>query len=213
MALKLIIFDLDGTLIDSLKDITNAVNHATRPYGIAEKSVREMGDLLGTGISILIDRVLGDRRDELKEDVLNRVMDYYSAHLVEYTTIYPGVGDLLEKLVGYKKAVVTNKREQFAKTMLKELGLVYYFDSILGSDSVGAKKPSPLPLLHLLDLFKLDPSEAVMVGDSEIDIAAGQGAGVKTVGVTYGYRERESLEGADFIIDDIRDLPEVIENI
>ena len=211
MSIKLIIFDLDGTLIDSLKDITIAVNYATRPYGIAEKSISEMGDLLGTGISILIDRVLGDRRDELKEDVLKRFMDYYSAHLVEHTTIYPGVVDLLENLAGYKRAVVTNKREQFAKTMLNELGLGSYFDSILGSDSVGAKKPSPVPLLHLLDLYKLDPSEAVMVGDSEIDIAAGKGAGVRTVGVTYGYREREALEGADFIIDDIRDLLGVID--
>ena len=213
MALKLIIFDLDGTLIDSLEDITRAVNHATRPYGIAEKSIAEMGDLLGTGISILIDRVLGDRRNELKEVVLERFMDYYSGHLVERTTVYPGVKDLLENLDRYKKAVVTNKREQFAKTMLNELGIACYFDSILGSDSVGAKKPSPVPLLHLLDLFKLDPSEAVMVGDSEIDIAAGKGAGVKTVGVTYGYRQRGALIDADFIIDDIRDLPEVINNV
>ena len=213
MSIKLVIFDLDGTLIDSLKDITIAVNHATRPYGIAEKSVREMGDLLGTGISILIDRVLADRRDELKDDVLERFMTYYSAHLVEHTTVYPDVIDVLIKLDRYKKAVVTNKREQFAKTMLNELGLGSYFDSILGSDSVGAKKPSPVPLLHLLELYKLDPSEAVMVGDSEIDIAAGKGAGVKTVGVTYGYRQRGALIDADFIIDDIRDLPGVIKNI
>ena len=151
MTIKLIIFDLDGTHIDSLKDITIAVNYATRPYGIAEKSISEMGDLLGTGISILIDRVLADRRDELKEVVLERFMDYYSGHLVECTTVYPGVKDLLGNLDRYKKAVVTNKREQFAKTMLNELGLGSYFDSILGSDSVGAKKPSPVPLLHLLE--------------------------------------------------------------
>ena len=211
MSIKLVIFDLDGTLIDSLKDITIAVNHATRPYGIAEKSVREMGDLLGTGISILIDRVLADRRDELKDDVLERFMTYYSAHLVEHTTVYPDVIDVLIKLDRYKKAVVTNKREQFAKTMLNELGIARYFDSILGSDSVGEKKPSPVPLLHLLDLYKLDSSEAVMVGDSEIDIAAGKGAGVKTVGVTYGYRQRGALIDADFIIDDIRSLPGVID--
>lgn len=213
MSIKLVIFDLDGTLIDSLEDITRAVNHATRPYGIAEKSIAEMGDLLGTGISILIDRVLADRRDELKEDVLKRFMDYYSDHLVEYTTVYSGVKDVLENLVGNKRAVVTNKREQFAKTMLTELGIGSYFDSILGSDSVSEKKPSPVPLLHLLDLYKIDPSEAVMVGDSEIDIAAGKGAGVRTVGVTYGYREREALEGADFIIDDILELTELIKEI
>lgn len=213
MFIKLVIFDLDGTLIDSLEDITRAVNHATGPYGIAEKSIAEMGDLLGTGISILIDRVLADRKDELKDDVMNRFMDYYSAHLVDHTTIYPGVEDVLDNLAGYKRAVVTNKRERFAKTMLNELGLGSYFDSILGSDSVGAKKPSPVPLLHLLDLYKLDPSEAVMVGDSEIDIAAGKGAEVRTVGVTYGYREREALEGADFIIDDILELTELIKEI
>lgn len=213
MSIKLIIFDLDGTLIDSLKDITSAVNHATRPYGIPEKSVPETGELLGTGISILIDRVLADRRDELKDDVMKGFMDYYSKHLIEYTTVYPGVKDVLENLVDYKRAVVTNKREQFAKTMLNELGIGSYFDLVLGSDSVAEKKPSPVPLLHLLDLYNLSASEAVMVGDSEIDIAAGKGAGVRTVGVTYGYRDREALGGADFIIDDIRGLPRVITKI
>lgn len=213
MSIKLVIFDLDGTLIDSLRDIASAVNHATRPYGILEKSVPETGELLGTGISILIDRVLADRRDELKDDVMKGFMDYYSKHLIEHTTVYPGVRDVLENLVGYKRAVVTNKREQFAKTMLNELGIDSYFDSVLGSDSVAEKKPSPVPLLHLIDLYNISASEAVMVGDSEIDIAAGKEAGVTTVGVTYGYRERGALEGADFIIDDISELLGVIENI
>ena len=213
MALKLIIFDLDGTLIDSLKDITMALNYATKPYGIPEKSVREMGDLLGTGISILIDKVLGDRRDELKDEVMKRFMDYYSANLVVLTTVYSGTKETLAKLDNFKKAVVTNKREQFAKMALKELDIACHFDSILGSDSVAEKKPSPVPLLHLLDLYKFKPSEAVMVGDSEIDIAAGKGAGVRTIAVSYGYRERAALEGADFIIDDIRDLPGLIELI
>ncbi|MDT8317396.1 MAG: HAD-IA family hydrolase [bacterium] len=213
MSIKLVIFDLDGTLIDSLKDITAALNHATAPYGIEEKSVRGMGDLLGTGISILIDRVLGDERGRLKEEVLARFMDYYAAHLVVFTSVYPGVRETLDRLGRYKKAVITNKREQFAKIALNELGIGSYFDSILGSDSVAEKKPSPLPVLHLLDLYKLNPSDAVMVGDSEIDIAAGKGAGVRTVAVTYGYRERDALEGADFIIDDIGELAGVIEGI
>ena len=211
MSIKLVIFDLDGTLIDSLQDITNAVNHATRPYGIAEKSVPELGEPLGTGISILIDRVLADRRDELKDAVMERFMDYYSNNLIVHTTLYSGVRDLLERLAGCKKAVVTNKRERFARIILDELGIGPCFDSVLGSDSVAEKKPSPVPLLHLLDLYNLSASEAVMVGDSEIDIAAGKGAGVRTVGVTYGYRDRGALEDADFIIDDILELPGVID--
>ena len=213
MSIKLVIFDLDGTLIDSLEDITAAVNHATRPFGIAEKSVPEIGELLGTGISILIDRVLGERRIELKDDVMKGFMDYYGRHLVVHTSIYPGVRETLADMAHYRKAVVTNKREHFARTVLNELTIGSCFDSVLGSDSVAEKKPSPVPILHLLDLYSLDPSEAAMVGDSEIDIAAGKGAGVRTVGVTYGYRERGALEGADFIIDDIRQLPGVIQNI
>lgn len=210
MSIKLIIFDLDGTLIDSIVDLTHALNYATRPFGIRERSVDEMRDLVGTGISIVIDKVLEEKR-ELKEKVLARFLDYYWEHLVDYTPLYPGVEETLQLLQGYKKAVLTNKREKFAKKGLNDLSVEHYFDVILGSDSVGKKKPSPEPVLYLLKMFDLEPSEAVMVGDSEIDMAAGKSAGVRRVGVTYGYRGETSLFDAEFIIDDLRELSGVIE--
>lgn len=210
MSIKLIIFDLDGTLVDSIVDLTHALNYATRPFGIRERSVDEMRDLVGTGISIVIDKVIAEE-GELKEKVLSRFMEYYGEHLVVYTTLYPGVEETLKLLVKYKKAVVTNKREKFAKRGLEELGMGTYFDSILGSDSVGKKKPSPEPILHLLRKFDLAPDEAVIVGDSEIDMAAGKSAGIRRIGVTYGYRSKESLFDAEFIIDDLRELVGVIE--
>ncbi|MDH3973058.1 MAG: HAD-IA family hydrolase [Deltaproteobacteria bacterium] len=210
MSIKLVIFDLDGTLVDSIIDLTHALNYATKPFGIRERSVDEMRDLVGTGISIVIDKVLAEK-GELKEKVLARFLDYYWEHLVDYTPLYPGVEETLQSLEGYKKAVVTNKREKFAKKGLNELGVGHYFDAILGSDSVGKKKPSPEPILHLLKMFDLVPGEAVMVGDSEIDMAAGKAAGVRTVGVTYGYRGRKSLIDADFVIDDLLELSGLIE--
>jgi len=210
MSIKLIIFDLDGTLVDSIVDLTHALNYATKPLGIRERSVDEMRDLVGTGISIVIDKVLAEK-GEFKEKVLARFLDYYWQNLVAYTTLYPGVEETLKSLEGYKKAVVTNKREKFAKKGLEELGMKKYFDAILGSDSVGKKKPSPEPILHLLKMFNLNHEDALMVGDSEIDMAAGKGAGVRTVGVTYGYRGKESLFDAEFIIDDLRELVGVIE--
>ncbi len=208
--IKLIIFDLDGTLIDSLEDITVALNHAVAPLNIPPKSVAEMRDLVGSGISFVIERVLGDALSDEKEAVLDRFIEHYSTHLVVHTVLYPGVSDTLTKLDGYKMAVVTNKRKALSERALTELGVAHHFTDILGSDSVGAKKPSPLPILHLLEKYSIPPEKAVIVGDSEIDVQAGKAAGIKTVALTSGYRNPGMLQEAHFILDNIRELPEIV---
>jgi phosphoglycolate phosphatase len=198
--IRLIIFDLDGTLVDSSKDITNALNYALKPYGFKTMTVEETVKLVGEGITRLMEKVIGTEKIGIKDDVLKRFLEFYSDHLTEYTRPYTGVPETLNKLSTYGKAVISNKREGLSRRLLEELGMASYFDHILGGDSTPEKKPSPLPVLTVLKRERLTADKALMVGDSNLDIEAGRNAGVITAGVGYGYRPLEALKGADFLI-------------
>ena len=204
--IRLIIFDLDGTLVDSGIDITNALNYAVMPYGLDEITVEKTVGMVGEGLSRLIEKLLGKDRADIMPQVLERFIQYYSGHLADFTRPYPGVRETLERLPQYRKVVLSNKRENLSKRLLEMLGLLKYFDIVLGSDSVEERKPSPKPVLQILNMFSLKPEEAVIVGDSNYDIDAGKSAGVKTVAVTYGYRSPEFLRGADFLISGMGEL-------
>ena len=206
MRIELIIFDLDGTLVDSIVDITNTLNYATEPYDIDRLTVEKATGMVGEGLTRLIEKLLGEERAEILPDVLERFVSYYSDHLTDFTAPYPGVRDTLERLGSYKKAVISNKRELLSKKLLQSLELDGYFDLILGGDSVETKKPSPEPVLKVIDMLRSTPEETVIVGDSNYDIEAGKAAGIATIAVSYGYRDVSLLQDADFIIDDIRDL-------
>ena len=238
--IKLLIFDLDGTLADTSKDITDAVNYAVEPYGVKPLSISEIKAMVGSGITKLIESLIptenliptflnppipplakggegglseGERDFSAKEEAVKRFLEYYSMHLLDYTNTYPQVKETLSKIEAYKKAVISNKREVLSKKVLEGLGLLKFFDVVLGSDSVSERKPSPLPIFELLKRFGVSKEEAVIIGDSNYDIEAGKAAGIKTIAVTYGYRGREVLKGADFIIENfgeiLRILPEV----
>ena len=111
MKIKLIIFDLDGTLVDSSVDLTNALNYAIGPYGLEKLTVTKTISLVGEGVTSLIGKLLGQAATDLKDVVLNRFLDYYGEHLTDFTVPYPGVRETLEKLGNYRKAVISNKRE------------------------------------------------------------------------------------------------------
>lgn len=213
MPIKLVIFDLDGTLVNSITDITNSLNYAIEPYGLAPKTSEEVSALVGEGITKVIERVLGDERLQHRDDVVKRFLEFYSEHIVDNTFPYPGVRETLERLNGFKKAVISNKREALSIKVLEALDLLRFFDLVIGSDSTTEKKPSPVPVLHVISSMGLTQEDSIMVGDSDLDIAAGKSAGVKTVGVTYGYRKREFLKSADYIIDEIKDLPLIIQGL
>lgn len=204
--LKLIIFDLDGTLVDSSRDITNALNHAIEFYGFKPFTVEDIIKMVGEGLTRLVEKILGENNASIKDNVLERFINYYTEHLTDFTRPYPGIRETLEKLSRYKKAVISNKRELLSKKLLEELGLLKFFDIVLGSDSVSERKPSPEPVRKVLEILKIKPDEALIVGDSDLDIKAGREAGVSTVAVTYGYRDRELLKDADFLIDNINQL-------
>jgi len=206
MTIKLIMFDLDGTLVDTAQDITNALNFAIEPYDIKILTVENTIKLIGEGISRLVEKVLPVEKMHLKSNVMKRFLEHYSEHLTNNSKEYPYIKETLENLTGFKKAVISNKREDLSKKLLEELGLSEYFDLIIGSDTAGERKPSPVPVLYVVAKLGLSPEESVIVGDSNYDMEAGKRAGVRTIAVTYGYRPRENLIGADYIIDDIREL-------
>jgi len=217
--LKLLIFDLDGTLADTSRDITDAVNHALKPFGSKEYSVAETKAMVGSGISKLLHSLLpAESQSEApvpnhEKEVVDRFLDFYSKHLIDNTIAYPGTKDTLSELYAYKKAVLSNKREIYSRKILEGLELAQYFDVIWGSDSVREKKPSPVPILDLLKEFSVSKDEAVIIGDSNYDVEAGRAAGIKIIGATYGFRSIEFLKGADFIINSFEELLNILPEI
>ncbi len=210
MPIKLILFDLDGTLVDTSKDITNAVNYALKAHGIQEITVRDAINMVGEGITRLIEKILGDEKLHMRDEIIKRFIEYYSEHLADYSREYPFVRETLEQLNGYKKAVISNKRELLSSELLDKLDLRKYFNHVAGSDTTSEKKPSPVPIFYVMKKLYAKQNESIIVGDSNFDIEAGKKAGIKTVAVTYGYRERQYLQDADYIIDSLKDLTALI---
>jgi phosphoglycolate phosphatase len=215
MAVRLIIFDLDGTLIDSVGDICAAVNYAIGPHGLTPVSLEETRASVGEGVSSLIEKVLALKKATSldREELTKRVLEYYSSNLVANTAPYPGVRETLEYLGACRKAVISNKLTRLAEKILEALDLLKYFEVVAGSDSYSERKPSPVPILRVLSLLGVPPYEAVMVGDSLYDMAAGRAAGLKTVAVTYGYGTPGFSDGSDFVIDRFSQLLEVIQGL
>jgi phosphoglycolate phosphatase len=210
MPIKLILFDLDGTLVDTSKDITNALNYALKQHGIQELTVQDTVKMVGEGITRLIEKVIGDEKFHMRDNIIKMFIEYYSEHLADYSREYPYVRETLEQLSRHKKAIISNKRESLSIELLKKLDLSKYFDLVAGSDTTSEKKPSPVPIFHIMGKLEAKPYESMIVGDSSFDIEAGKKAGIKTVAVSYGYRESTYLQDADYMIDSLKDLVTLI---
>ena len=211
--IKLILFDLDGTLVNSSVDITNALNYAIAPSGLEKVTVEKTIGMVGEGLTKLIEKVVGEEKRAMVPEVVDRFLSFYSEHLADFTLPYTGVKATLARLAGYRKAVISNKRELLSERLLDKLGLAVYFDAVLGSDSVDERKPSPKPIFFLIDKFSVRPEETIIVGDSAFDIEAGRAAGIRTVAVTYGFGEKELIAGADFVIDKMEELAGVLDSL
>ena len=215
--LKLLIFDLDGTLADTAQDITDALNHSVEPFGGNKYSVEETKMMVGTGLtkffSSLVLTLKGGDSPEAMEIITRRFIDFYSEHLMDNTRTYPHVKETLSQLTSYKMAILSNKREGFSKKILNDLEVLRYFDLVWGSDSVREKKPSPVPVLDLVEKFGVEKEETAIIGDSNFDVEAGKAAGIKVISVTYGFRDRSYLEGSDYIIDNFNKLLDILPNM
>lgn len=203
-------FDLDGTLIDSAEDLIQATIHSLHGLGIDPPPPEVIIGYVGGGARGLLQGSMGEAATpERLEAGLAAFIDYYGAHLLDHTLPYPGVEEVLRHFFATRPlAVITNKPEAFSRTILEGLGLAGYFREILGYDSVERKKPHPEGILQVLQGWGVEPTRAVMVGDSDHDILAGKAAGTVTVAVAYGFKSAEELlsAGPDYLIHDIREL-------
>lgn len=202
MPIKLIIFDLDGTMVDSLDDLTDATNHMLRRFGRGEVTRGEVCLLVGQGAKRLVERAMpGASADEVEEGV-QLFLAYNDAHIADNTRLYPGVMETIPNLgEHFQLAVISNKYEAHCCKLLDVFGLTGFFQAVMGVDSHPMRKPSPEPLLKVMADLGATSAETVMVGDSSNDIIAGKGAGVVTIGCSYGYGEMSELDGADYRID------------
>lgn len=214
MAIKLIIFDLDGTLVDSSTDIANALNAASKSFGIPSVTVREAEEIIGGGLKKLIERLLARTGSTVDGSMLlQRFLDEYSSHLTDHTTLYPAVAETLAALEGITKVILSNKLTSFTLQIIERFRLGHFFSSVQGSDAVAEKKPSPAPIVSLLDQFAVDRRQAMIVGDSIYDVEAGHRAGIHTVAAMYGYGAPGFDALADFRIRSFPELPALARRI
>jgi len=211
-SVRLVVFDLDGTLIDSKVDLANSVNYALRTFGFPTLPNEMVYSYVGDGASMLIQRSLGTDGREILPRVLETFLAHYREHLLDTTVPYPGVRDCLKEQGGaFDMAVLTNKPIDMTRTILDGLSLSRHFVDVRGGDSFGSKKPHPEGLLRIMTDRGAPPAETLMVGDSVNDVLAGQAAGVATCGVTYGLGAEGFAERSpDFTIDR---FPELFERI
>lgn len=201
MTIRAVLFDLDGTLIDSLDDLTDAVNYMMDSFGRRGFSRAEVRGFIGKGARNLVCRALVTDDPTEIESGLARFLEYNRQHIVDKSRLYPGVRETLEVLAGHgiSLAAVSNKNEALSRLVLEALGIDSFFRMICGADTFEEMKPSPLPLLRVLDRLAVSLEDAVMVGDSSNDIQAGIRAGMTTVACSWGYGEPEELLAADYL--------------
>ena len=217
---KLIIFDMDGTLIDSAPSLAYAINLMLKDLNKEPLSVNRVREFIGQGSEILVKRALVNdvnyQNYNIDEDYFKKAhqifLKHYSNNLNSKTTLFKNAKETLEFLKDkYKLALVTNKPQQFVKDILQHFEIDKYFDYILGANENIAKKPAPDMLIKTLNDLNIEPKEAIMVGDSANDITAAKSANIDTIAVTYGYYSGDIKElEPTFVIDDLKDIKEVL---
>jgi phosphoglycolate phosphatase len=216
--IKLVIFDLDGTLIDSRLDLVHSVNAALRHIGRPELPDDVIASYVGDGAPILIQRALGGEAvdEAIVRKGLEFFLSYYRAHKLDHTTVYPGIAESLAAIrssgngVPRKMAVLSNKPVVPSRAIVEALGLGPFFSQIYGGNSFPSKKPDPEGALKLLDESGVRPEQAAIIGDSHVDVRTGRNAGLWTVGVTYGFATHTlANEPPDVIVDAPGELAQI----
>lgn len=217
----MILIDLDGTLVDSVPDLTHAVDVMMRAIGMPERGEARVRQWIGNGAERLVRRALIDRVDgEPDEELFRRAypifLGSYQENVCRDSRPYPGVIEGLAalKAAGFKLGCVTNKPACFTEPLLKELGMYDSFGIVISGDSLPTKKPDPAPLLHAAAFFGVAPERSLMVGDSISDVKAARAAGFAVVCVTYGYNHGNDIRdaGPDAVMDSLAELPALIED-
>jgi phosphoglycolate phosphatase len=206
--IQFLIFDLDGTLVDSETDLTLSVNAVRLQMGLETLPSKTISSFVGRGVVTLMERALGNSASP--EDVQKAVglfLAYYRLHMLDHTVPFAGVREALEELKGRKMAVLTNKPVRFSRDMIAGLGMAHYFPYIYGGDSFERKKPDPMGVVKLMEDTGCSVAQTMIVGDSDTDILTARNAGVLSCGVTYGIGSH-TLKAVrpDLTVDNLRDL-------
>ncbi|MFN6933814.1 MAG: HAD family hydrolase [Tsuneonella sp.] len=213
----IVAFDLDGTLLETHRDLGTAVNHALTLGGFITVPIESATDLIGGGAKIMLRRAVdqqGGCDDGVFRELYKAMLTYYGAHFADHTRPFPGAVEMLDELRarGVRLAVVTNKFEEFANGVLRALDLHDSFECVIGGDTLGKgkAKPAPDPIWAARD--RCGGGRTAFVGDSTYDMKAGRAAGVPTIAVTFGYHDVEPREmGADAVIESMDELIPALE--
>jgi phosphoglycolate phosphatase len=211
---RLIVFDLDGTLIDSRRDLADAANALIGERGGTPLDVEAIGRMVGDGAAMLVRRALTAAGIPLDETSVPRFMELYDACLLRTTRPYPGMHDALQAIRNTGTlAVLTNKPLTPSRKLLAALDLATLFDAVIGGDGPFPRKPDPQGMQHLMRQYQASPRQTVLVGDSPIDAATARAAGVMFCRARYGFGALEDLGGADAQVDAPLDIPSAIASL
>lgn len=211
---RLVMFDLDGTLLDSVPDLAAAVDSMLQQLGLPLAGIDKVRNWVGNGARLLVERALLSQREGVaaagdNEAALALFMQAYADNH-RFTRVYPGVLECLDWFTAQQiqLAVITNKPQRFVGPLLEEKGLAGYFRWVISGDTLSRQKPDPEALLHVMQAAGVEPSQCIFVGDSRNDVLAARAAGVPCIAVSYGYNHGRPVaeEAPDLLLDDLRDM-------
>ena len=205
------IFDLDGTLLNTIADLGNAANHTLEELGLPQHTLDEYRLMVGNGMRKLIMRALPDDKaadDAFVDDTLSRFLVYYAQHIDLYTKPYPGIPEIIKALYagGYRLAVASNKIQKGAETLVRKFFPDIDFVAVMGNSPEYPLKPDAALVEYIMQKAGTDRNHTIMVGDSGTDIQTARNAGIPVIAVSWGFRPRNELTSADFIADDVVSL-------
>lgn len=206
--IQLLVFDFDGTLVDTRLDIADSVNRVLKDLGLRTLAHEKISTFIGRGAKHLIACALEGSGCDDRRLALQKFMKDYELHLMDRTKLYPHCRETLDFFSDKKMAILSNKPTRFIKDILDRLNCAEPFTTIIGGDTLGVQKPDPAGLLQMMNDCGLSGTDVLMVGDSVVDIETGRRAGVATCGITHGHASRDALEEAqaDWVIDDLAEL-------
>ncbi len=209
---KSIIFDVDGTLVDTREDIWIAVNHVLKNFGKSELTLETVTSYLGKGVKVLIEKSTGYETGTTEHyKAVDQFNKYYEEHITDNSKLFPGVKELLSYLSDRILCISTNKPIDLAYTILENLQVRSYFKEVYGGGSFKKLKPDPSSIKAVMEKYNLEPDEVILVGDSNVDIETAANAGIKAYAVTYGYTDKDDFRWyPEKFLEDILELKEYI---
>jgi phosphoglycolate phosphatase len=214
VAYKAIIFDLDGTLVDTLADLTNSMNFALAKFGQPGHQLHQCREMIGSGLDVFVEKALSNEKQHLKDKVLSAMLSHYGDNCLKNSRLYDGIADMINKLskMGVHLAILTNKQQPFAEQIIEHFFGNGVFEVVAGAHGAQAVKPEIKMTMKIVDSMGLVPRDFLFVGDSDVDIQTAAQAQIRSVAVAWGFRQREQLAKArpDVIIDNPVEILDLI---